>query len=383
MSKGNFSPFERDQDPFPILPSSAGGAPLGRKFPFIPIGGNSPGRVVQQMDPQHAFLHLRGQDVFVESHFPLPPGGEYQFRVEEVQPRVVLKLLPPESPEEQKIYALLKRYLAVDVPLENLAEGISGLGKVGFQGIPPSAQESVNQFLTLLHRFSPAELFSADPGALQKLIDQSGFFWENKIKNWIEGGGRDPRQLIQGDLKGLGKELLAQLKGLEEPSRGEAAGRLQSDELKQILEPFLRKVELYQILNLQSADWTDRFNLFLPFWLGSHLQFVELNLSLPRKKSAPSERDELSVLFLLKLPALGKVRIEVQIKEKDLFCRLMVSDSQVSEFLRQALPSLSGRLQQLGYHPHLQLSVEPVEKLNETFVSDLKRGPLDLFNIII
>jgi hypothetical protein len=335
------------------------------------------------MDPQHAFLHLRGQDVFVESQVPLPPGGEYQFRVEEVQPRVVLKLLPPESPEEQKIYALLKRYLAVDVPLENLAEGLSGLGKGGFQGVPPSAQESVKQFLTLLHRFSPADLFSADPGELQKLIDQSGFFWENKIKNWIEGGGKDPQQLVQGDLKGLGNELLVQLKALEEPSRGEAANPWQTEELKQILEPFLRKIELYQILNLQSSDFTDRFYLFLPFWLGSHLQFVELNLSLPRKKSAPAEREELSVLFLLKLPALGKVRIEVQIKEKALFCRLMVSDSQVSEFFRQALPGLSGRLQQLGYHPHLQLSVEPVEKLNETFVSDLKRGPLDLFNIII
>ena len=335
------------------------------------------------MDPQHALLHLRGQDVFVESHVPLPPGVECQFRVEEVQPRVVLKLLPPESPEEQKIYSLLKRYLAVDVPLENLAERLSGLGKGGFQGVPPSAQESVKQFLTLLHGFSPSDLFSADPGALQKLIDQSGFFWENKIKNWIEGEGRDPQQLIQGDLKGLGNELLAQLKGLAEPSRGETADRLQTDELKQILEPFLRKVELYQILNLQSPDWTDRFYLFLPFWLGSHLQFVELNLSLPRKKSAPSEREELSALFLLKLPALGKVRIEVQIKEKDLFCQLMVSDSQVSEFFRQALPSLSGRLQQLGYHPHLQLSVEPVEKLNETFLSDLERGSQALFNIII
>ena len=334
------------------------------------------------MDPQHAFLHLRGQDVFVESQIPLPPGEEYQFRVEEVQPRVVLKLLPPESPEEQKLYSLLKRYLAVDVPLDNLAERLSGLGKMGFQSVPPSAQESVKQFLTLLLRFSPSDLLSADPGALQKLIDQSGFFWENKIKSWIEGGGKDPQQLIQGDLKGLGNELLVQLKGLTGPSRGEAATPWVTEELKQILEPFLRKIELYQILNLQS-DFMDRFHLFLPFWLGSHLQFVELNLSLPRKKSSPAGKEELSVLFLLKLPALGKIRIEVQIKEKALFCRLMVSDSQVSEFIRQALPSLSGRLQQLGYRPHMQVSVEPVEKLSETFLNDLERGSQALFNIII
>ncbi len=108
-----------------------------------------------------------------------------------------------------------------------------------------------------------------------------------------------------------------------------------------------------------------------------------MNLSFPRKKPAPGEREELSVLFLLKFPTLGKVRIEVQIKEKNLFCRLMVSDSQVSGFLSQALANLNGRLQQMGYHPQIQLSVEPVEKLNETSVSNLEVGSQALFNIII
>ncbi len=339
--------------------------------------------MVQQIDPGHFLLRLRGQDLPVESHVPLPPGVELQFRVEEVEPKVILKLLPSEGQEEQKIYSVLKRYLAGDVRLENLAEKLSVLGKGGSQGIPPSIQESFKQFLTLLYQSSPSVFFSADPGGVQKLIEQSGFFWESKVKNWIEGGGRDPQQMIQGDLKGMGTEILAQLKGLKEPSHGEAVDHLQIEELKQGLEPFLQKIELYQLLNLQSPDGPDRFYLFLPFWLGSHLQFVELNLSFPRKKPAPGEREELSVLFLLKFPTLGKVRIEVQIKEKNLFCRLMVSDSQVSGFLSQALANLNGRLQQMGYHPQIQLSVEPVEKLNETSVSNLEVGSQALFNIII
>lgn len=78
--------------------------------------------MVQQVDPQHAFLNLRGQDLLVETQVFLPPGVKLQFRVEEVEPKVILKLLPSESPEEQKIYSILKRLLSGDVPLEDLSQ---------------------------------------------------------------------------------------------------------------------------------------------------------------------------------------------------------------------------------------------------------------------
>jgi len=186
-----------------------------------------------------------------------------------------------------------------------------------------------------------------------------------------------------GGSQRAGNEVLAQLKRLTGSSLGETAENLQTEELKMGLESFLRKVELYQMLNLHPPEGSDRFYLFLPFWLGSHLQFVELNLSFPRKKSARGEREQLSLLFLLQLPVLGKVRIEVQIKDKDLFCRLMVADLQISELFCQGLSDLSVRLQRMGYYPHLQLSVEPAEKLNETSVSNLESESQHLFNIII
>lgn len=348
------------------------------------LGETFRGRVLQQISPQNALLQLRGHQLLVESQVLLPPGVELQFRVEEIQPKVILRLLPPESPEEQKIYSLLKKYLSGDLPLDNLAEKLSALGKAGSIMIPPSAREPFQQFLTLLNRFPSPSILTADPGALARLVAQSGFFWENKIKEWIEGGGKGSlAQLIQEDIKGLGMKLLARWEDSSRPTeQGEENLPLMED-LKKGLEAWVKKIELYQILNLGPADVQERLSLFLPFWLGSNLQFVELNLSFPRKESGPAEGKELAVLFLLSLPDLGKIRIEVQIKEKDLFGRLMFSDSQASEFVEQALPDLCGRLKQLGYQPHIQLSVEPVEKMNETFVSDLERGSKALFSVII
>ena len=363
--------------PLPGVPSEEGSI-------LFRLGETLRGRVVQQIDPRHAFLKLRGQDLLVESHIPLPPGVDLQFRVEEVQPKVTLRLLPPESPEAGKIYSLLKRALAGDVPLDSLAAGLSILGKGEFQGIPPAARESWEQFLGLLRGFGPSGYFSPDPGALPRLLAQSGFFWESKLIKWFEGKGKDsPARLIQGDMKGLGKMLLGQLKGPADSSGLEAGNPRQVEEWKQGLEPFLQKIELYQLLNLNRSEWPDPFYLFLPFWLGNELQFVQLNLSFPRKKMAAAGRDETSILFLLNLPALGRVRIEARMGGKDLFCRIMLSDPEASEFVHQSLAGLKGRLQQLGYHPYVQLSVEKAEKLEETLVKDVEKGTRNLFNITI
>ena len=163
----------------------------------------------------------------------------------------------------------------------------------------------------------------------------------------------------------------------------EASSFQEVEDLKQGLESLFRKIELYQLMNLNQSGGPDPFYLLIPFWMGNHLQFIELNLSFPRKKTGPAEKEGASVLFLLNLPALGRVRIEVQIQEKELFCRFMVSDPQVSEFVHRALPELNGRLQQMGYHPHLQSSVETMEILQETPAGDLKRGSQNLLSVII
>ena len=155
------------------------------------------------------------------------------------------------------------------------------------------------------------------------------------------------------------------------------------EELKQDLGSFLQKIELYQVLNLRPSDSPDRFFLFLPLWLGNQLQFVEFNLSLPREKSAPEKGNGFSVLFLLNLPDLGKVRIEVQIKEKDLFCRFVVSEGEVSEFLKQNLSLLRERLEGLGFQPSLQMTAGPVEMEKEIYLRDLEGESQALLSVVI
>ena len=78
-----------------LLPSLSDEIPSEEIFRLFREGEALRGTLVRQIDSGRAFLHLRGKDLLVESQIPLPPGVELRFRVEEVKPRVILKLLPP------------------------------------------------------------------------------------------------------------------------------------------------------------------------------------------------------------------------------------------------------------------------------------------------
>lgn len=363
---------------FPPLPPLPAETALNLDSSFFRPGEILQVRILQQVEPHRFLLQVGSQRLWVESRVPLPPSGDFPLRVEETEPKVILKLLSPQDPGEMRIDSLLKKYLGVDVPLEKLADRLSLLAKAGFQGIPPSAQGSLEQIRSLLQ--SLPDLSALHPDTLQMLIEKSGFFWENKVKNWMEGArGETLSQVLQEDLKGLGMKLLAQLQSAG-TKEGDPA-RVES--LKQDLESFLQKLEFYQILNSRNPEQANRLYLFFPFWLGPHLQMVELNLSFPKRDSPKGGEDGFSLLFLLNLPFWGKVRIEVQVREKALFCRFLTGEAQVAEFIHRGFSSLRAHLEKLGFDPHLQASVEGGESIRGTLAQELGKEPPSLLSIII
>ncbi len=210
--------------PSALLPSVSEDTASEEMFRLFRDGQALRGRLVRQIDGERAFLHLQGKDLLVESRIPLPPGVELRFRVEELKPRVVLRLLPPEIPGEEKVSSLLKRLLSGDIPIGIVAEKLESLGKADFGAFPPALQESFKKFFDVLRHFSPSNVFSGNAAVLEKLVHESGFFWENKVREWTVAGKKDPPgQWVEGDLKGLGIKLLGGLEALR-PQEAEGGG---------------------------------------------------------------------------------------------------------------------------------------------------------------
>jgi hypothetical protein len=340
------------------------------------------GTVIDPVDPLHTLIRIKGEEILVENRaVSLTQGRELTLQVEEIHPKVILKIIPEESLPGARVESFLMKYLSSDCPLEKLAENLTGLWGISVERMDPEVQGTLKQLFSLLNGFSPL-LSPSGPAELQGIVAQSGLFWEAKLRRLIEGQGKESfDSLLEGDLKGLLLKLKAQLNSLIEQKRiPEPAG---IEKWVQALDQFVDKIELYQILNLSQADSKENLLLLFPLWVQNHLQFVELNFSFPRQGAATSAAEESSIFFLLHFPDWGRMRIEVRVKEKSLSCSFTVSDPKVKEFLDRALPELSARLHQIGYGVLSHVSVEKAEKISPSLIPEMERWLNSLLNLVV
>jgi hypothetical protein len=338
--------------------------------------------VIDPVDPLHTLIRIKGEEILVENRaVSLTQGRELILQVEEIHPKVILKIIPEESLPGARVESFLMKYLSSDCPLEKLAENLAGLWGMSAERMDPEVQDTLKQLFSLLNRFSSL-LSPGDSGQLREIAAQLGLFWEAKLRRLIEGQGENSfDSLLEGDLKGLLLKLKSQLNSLIVQNRlPEPMG---IENLFKALDQFVDKIELYQMLNLSQADSKENLLLLFPLWVQNHLQFVELNFSLPRQGAATSAEEESSILFLLHFPDWGRMRIEVRVKEKSLYCSFTVSDPKVKEFLDRALPELSARMYQIGYGVLSRVSVEKAEKISSSLIPEMERWLNSLLNLVV
>jgi hypothetical protein len=341
------------------------------------------------IDDHHAMIQLKGNDLLVRSQIPLSKGMEGYFRVEATSPQVILKFIPEgempgEERVEQQIDLLLKRYLPFDFSKEDLFEQLSKLWGMKGEMIPLGMQSTMDRLRSLLQGFSIGEPFSLDPEHLREIVTQGGLFFERKLRDLIETQTEDQYdQIVRGDMKGLLMELRSQLKSLMSLGIHQEEASLPLKEIMGNLDQLLRKIEGYQILNLNASNHPGKVFLLIPLWFQNNLQLVEMNLSLPRPDGDRSSSGEHAIFFLLHLPDWGRVSIEANMKGKGLYCRFTVSDPEVSTFLNDAFPELRARLNRIGFQPHLAVSIESPEKMVQTWLGELEERREAWLNIVV
>jgi hypothetical protein len=338
--------------------------------------------VIDSVDPLHTLIRIKGEKILVENRGPsLTQGRELTLRVEEIHPQVILKIIPEESLSEFRIESFLMKYLSADWPLETLAEKLAGLWRISPETMDPEVQNTLRQLFSLVNLFSPLAS-PLDPGELQRVVAQSGLFWESKLRRFIQGQTEDYfDSLLEGDLKGLLLKLKLQLNSLVQQNRIPASALIEN--IARALDQFGDKIELYQILNLSQAESMENVLFLFPLWVHNNLQFVELNFSFPRQGAEPSAEEEFSIFFLLHFPDWGRMRIEVRVKGKSLYCSFTVSAPKVKEVLDRALPELSARLHQLGYGLLSYVSVEKAEKISPSLIPEMGRWLDSFLNLIV
>jgi len=354
----------------------------GREIPPLNPGEILEGTILSCKEPDRFFIRIKGQDLWAKSHVPLPAGGKISLTVEAVAPQVLLRLLAAAEEGEAAALGQLKKILGENVPLGNLAEKISTLGKTSLDSFPAEVQKGMQELRAALAQYAPP--FLTDPRTLREKVSQSGLFWENRLQELNrKRGDEDFLQVSQQDLKGLLLKLKSLFQGASALEEGNGLVRPKAEEGIRSLDPYLQRIEAYQLLNQRYGDSSEKWLLLLPLWFGKELQFLEMSVGFSREEGASSSKEETSLIFLLTLPETGKIKIEVVIRKDDLFCRFYPAAPSFQGEIQRNLLELENRLRTLGFRPSFSVSPGCLEEEKEMIVSRLDENGENFVSLII
>ena len=353
-----------------------------KRIPPLNPGEILEGMILDQKEPDHYFIRIKGQDLWVKSQIPLPAEGKIFLAVEALTPQVLLRLLSAPGEGEAVALGQLKKILGESIPLGNLAEKISALGKTSLSPLPAEIQKGFQELMTALAQYAPP--FLTDPQTLREKIFHSGLFWENRLIDLIDKGEEGNFfQASRQDLKGLLLKLKSLLQDATSLEGGSGMILPEAEEGLEALEPYLQRIEAYQLLNQRYGESSEKWLLFLPLWFGQEMQFLEMSLGFSGEEGTSSGKEDSSLLFLLNLPEMGRLKIEVVIRKEDLFCRFHLAAPSFQEKIQHNFPELENRLRALGFHPSLSVSQDSLEEEKEGISSRLDENGENLVSLII
>ena len=237
--------------------------------------------------------------------------------------------------------------------------------------------------LNLLKTPSPVQNFPSQGSAqLKQQIDLSGINYEPKVKNIFHG--KEPFDVplnVKIDLKGQLIKLLdlIELRNVEKDTS--VGQRRQFMEVVKVLHRAIENIELQQLTNQFARQENQPILLQIPdpFMVG---KTVNLYLRRPEdegKGKGNKNNDDVLLVFLLELSALGNLRVDAKINKESISIRIDVENKNVAQFIEGNLKDFCSCLGDLGFEVNASCCVvrnidEELDKqLNQLLICDSDR----------
>lgn len=290
------------------------------------------GKVLKVLDSETAILLINGRKYTADTRITLKAGDLLEMKVKELSTVPVLRPVgirhaEPVAANISVVLSALKENLWKSVFEKINAGGSSITGKALWDQITKDL---------------PGKLLNEGrPESLCKMMENSGIFWEAKLKNVTGQKSIDSdqiRQLIDSDLKGLLSRLISETKG-EEP-----------DALR-----LLSAMKNMQILDRLGYEQDRKIFLPLPVLLpDGHFIIIQLLLRFPLKEkeadeNSAADKRPLNISVLLELSKLGPIRADFTIKGKRVEGVFKTSVRETLKLVENGIPAFVKTLEEKGF----------------------------------
>jgi hypothetical protein len=313
------------------------------------------GKVLESYTLDRALLLLKGKKVHARTHVPLREGSVLSFKVQQVSPTPILRLIGArfthaDAVNGSIILPAIKQNLWREV-MENMPQ----------YGLP---REALSLFRKLMINLSMRLFAGSSPELLKVFIDQSGFRWEAKLKEMLLNRGigqGDLNELLARDLKGLSSKFLV------------------NQEQKGGLERLISTIENVQLLNKFGLE--QKGKLFFPIPLqfpDGHFTVGQLLIQLPQSQEDEGKRARedgkriFRITFLLELSRLGPLRADLALREKDITGKILITRQEAKSRIEKGLPILVDRMRERGFSIHsMECQLRKREIVTQSLLSEI------------
>lgn len=290
------------------------------------------GKVLRSFSLNKSLLFIKGKKVVAGTHVPLSKGMVLSLKVEEVSPNPILKLLDTKPNSSGAVNTSIILSAIKENLWKSLYEGLNHDTLFG---------TDIKQFRQLINNLSQGLFLKPEPDILRKIIENSGFCWEAKLKNLFlrkTTGKHNISKSATGDLKGLGSKILSLMEGKEI-----------------LLKRFLSAIENIQLLNHMALEQDSKLFIPIPIEFPDGFFTVgQLLIKLNQNKKGDHEEERtksglLKISFLLELSNLGSFRSDLTIKEKEIYGKFIMTKEEAKLIIEENLPTFIGTLQKKGF----------------------------------
>ena len=322
------------------------------------------GRIVRAVSPHHAILLIKGKQLVARTPHAIKNDGVVFFKVDQVAPEYVLKLMEVSSDSPSGLSSLIRRGDIDGKLYQSLIESVDPLKSFSQITTNQRLPGVIRQIWHLMGRISIAPERLPDQQFLQSLIEGSGLVWEKKLmKALLFAGltGRNRAQaLLKQDLKGL---ALGALK--DETTHG----LISSEGLSR----FVDSLEQFQLANLVGLEEKGKAMLVIPMQWGDIFRFAQLLIDLPNDDQEVNGQGEkpLTLSLFLDMSHLGPIRVDCSVVDRVVRVCFLVCSEKIQVFLDSLKSDLKNQLERHGFSVRqITCRFEKKEILEETSFID-------------
>lgn len=352
------------------------------------------GTLVRILDDKMALVQFQNrqlQTLMAGGNVNLRPGQEIAATVQRLGSGFALIAQPMNAGLRAVDAAMIKPYLTSK---QDLGKMIVSLRKAILENpalkdlkIDPALIERIRDTLKIL---LPTEETLRDGARLKEQIDRSGINYEAKVRRLLaQKQTLDNRAVLAKDLKGQLLELLGRLEKLDlKKIQRDSFAPDRSQEIKELIQHVKQAVdslEHQQLSNQFARQKQDPILIQIPDPFSPETKTAKLYIrgDAEGEGGARKDKKDVNLVFLLDLTALGNLRVDAKLREKDLSAKISVEDNAVADFIANRVQKLESRLREIGFNASVTCCFkEKVEtEVEENLKRELMRDPSRLVDI--